>query len=69
MLLPKRCWKKKEQTSKQSFVNAVINIRMPEMNSMIHSKTSSECSTQRMGNNPKMTKETEKIVPHSESSR
>ena len=29
--------KKKEQTSEQSFDNASINIRMPEMNSMIHS--------------------------------
>ena len=36
--------KKKGQTSEQSFVNAVIKIRMTEMNSMIHSKTSSECS-------------------------
>ena len=44
MLLPEWCWKKKEQTSEQSFVNAVINIWMPEMNSMIHSKTSSKCS-------------------------
>ena len=35
--------KKKEQTYEQSFVNAVINIRMPEMNSMIHSKISFEC--------------------------
>ena len=35
--------KKKGQTSEQSFVNAVIEIRMPEMNSMIHSKTSFKC--------------------------
>ena len=35
--------KKKERTSEQSFVNVVINIRMPEMNSMIHSKASFEC--------------------------
>ena len=32
----------KEQTSEQSFVNAVINIQVPETNSMIHSKTSLE---------------------------
>ena len=35
--------KKKEQTSEQSFVNAVIDIWMPEMNGMIHSKTSFKC--------------------------
>ena len=61
--------KKKEQTSEQSIVNAVIKIRMPEMNSMIHSKTSFECSRWRMGNSPKMTEGTEKIARHSESSR
>ena len=45
MLLPERVLKKKkEQTSEQSFVNAVINIRMPEMNGIIDSKTSFECS-------------------------
>ena len=38
-MLPERYWKKKKgQTSKQSFVNAVIKIRIPEMNSMIYSK-------------------------------
>ena len=36
--------KKKEQTSKQSFVNAVINIRMTKMNCMIRLKTLFECS-------------------------
>ena len=36
--------KKKEQTSEQNFVNVVIYIRMSETNSMIHSKTSFECS-------------------------
>ena len=36
--------KKEEQTSKASFVNTVINVRMPEMNSKIHSKTSLERS-------------------------
>ena len=38
--------KKKEQTSEQSsyLINAVINIWMPEMSIMIHSKTSFECS-------------------------
>ena len=46
--------KKKGQTSEQTFVNAVTKIWMPEMNSMIHSKTSFECSRQRMG--PKMQK-------------
>ena len=35
--------KKKEQTSEQGFVNAVIKIWMPLMNSMIHWKTSFEC--------------------------
>ena len=44
MLLPERCWKKKEQTSQQSFVDAIISIRIPEINSMIHWKTSFECS-------------------------
>ena len=34
--------KKKEQTSQQSFINPVINIRMPDMNNVIHSKTSFE---------------------------
>ena len=62
MLLPGQCCKK-ERTK---FVNADINIRMPEI---IHSKTSFECSRQLMGNRPKMTEGTEKIVPHSESSR
>ena len=36
--------KKREQTSKQAFDNAVINIGMPKMDSMIHSKTSFKCS-------------------------
>ena len=36
MLKKKKKKKKKERTSEQSFVNVVINIRMPEMNSMIH---------------------------------
>ena len=36
--------KKKEQTSGQSFVNAIINIWMPEINSMIHLKISFEYS-------------------------
>ena len=61
--------KKKEQTFEQSFVNAVINIRMPEMNSMIHSEISLECSRQRMGNSPEITEGTEKIVWRSERLR
>ena len=36
--------KKKKLMSEQSFVNAAINIQMPEVNSIIHSKTSFECS-------------------------
>ena len=35
--------KKKEPTPEQSFVNAVINIRMSEKNSTIHSKILFEC--------------------------
>ena len=59
--------KKKEQTSEQSFVSAVFNIRMSELDSMIHLKTSFTCSRQHMGNSPKMTEGAKKIVWHSES--
>ena len=43
MLLSERCRKKERtnfRTNFRSFVIAVINIRVPEMNSMIHSKAS-----------------------------
>ena len=69
MLLHERCWKKREQTSEQTFDNAVIDIRMPEMDSMIHSKASFKCSKWRMGNTPKMTEGTERNGRHTESLR
>ena len=65
MFLPEQSWKKEEQTSEQSFDNTIINIRMTEMNSMIYSKTSVECLRERMGNSPKMTEGTKKVVRHS----
>ena len=58
---------KKERTSKQNFDNEVINIRMPEINSMIYLKTSFDCPRQQMGNSPKITEGANKIVRHSES--
>ena len=44
MFLPERCWKKREQTSEETFDDAFIDIQMLEMNSIIHSKTSLKCS-------------------------
>ena len=43
MLVPEQIMKKGKNSSEQSFVNAVINIRIPEMNSAINSKTWLEC--------------------------
>ena len=57
ILLPEECWKKR----RNKLPNRVLTMQVSEMNSVIHSKTSTECSRKRMGNSPKMTEETEKL--------